>query len=195
MTPEAALIELLERVGAGQDAAVRVTDHELNQWPTEAVKAMQSQKLLAKTRPATSAICPGCERDCVMPIHTVRGTSGDSAPFIVCGKRDDINRVSVPISRLEQWQTSGTLVADFLSEWLELRRPDTDNALAGRWEIGMLKGKKHSRHLVLLASDNLNLTLAGHSLPLTDVLEIKNNQLTINKRCMDSTNLPKVGGC
>ena len=71
MKPEDALIELLDRVGANQGAAVLVNDDELRQWPSEAVKAMQSQRLVAKARPAGSAICPGCEQQCVMPVHTV----------------------------------------------------------------------------------------------------------------------------
>ena len=71
MTPEAALIELLERMGAEQDAIVLVTTHELNNWPSQAVAAMKSQKLLAKARPANSVVCPGCEQDCLMPVNTL----------------------------------------------------------------------------------------------------------------------------
>ena len=48
MKPEDALIELLDRVGANQGAAVLVNDDELLQWPSEAVKVMQSQRLVAK---------------------------------------------------------------------------------------------------------------------------------------------------
>lgn len=55
MTPQAALIELLERVGSSHGAAVLVDNDELGQWPSAAVAAMKSQKLLVKARPATSA--------------------------------------------------------------------------------------------------------------------------------------------
>ncbi len=41
MKPVDVLIELLDRVGAKQGAAVLVTDDELHQWPSEAVKAMK----------------------------------------------------------------------------------------------------------------------------------------------------------
>ena len=57
MTPKDALIELLGRVGATPGAMVLVNDEELNQWPAEAIKAMKSQRLIAKSRPAASAIC------------------------------------------------------------------------------------------------------------------------------------------
>ena len=43
MTPQAALIELLGRVGAGQGAAILINEDELRQWPSAAVAAMKSQ--------------------------------------------------------------------------------------------------------------------------------------------------------
>ena len=102
MTPLAALIELLARVGACNGAAVLVSAEELSQWPAAAVAAMKSQKLLAKARPAASVICPGCERECIDAGHTV--PAGPRGSFIVCDKREDINRVPVSAARLMQWR-------------------------------------------------------------------------------------------
>ena len=56
MKPQAALIELLARVGARNGAAVFVSAEELSQWPVAAVAAMKSQKLLARARPAISVL-------------------------------------------------------------------------------------------------------------------------------------------
>jgi hypothetical protein len=42
MTPQAALIELLARVGAENGRAVLVSDEELSQWPAPAVVAMKA---------------------------------------------------------------------------------------------------------------------------------------------------------
>src|SRR5262245_20321897 len=104
MTPEAALVELLARVGAENGGAVLVSDEELSQWPAPAVTALKAQRLLAKARPDSSVICPGCERACVMPVHTFPRASGAAASFIVCDKRSDINRVPVSVERLTQWR-------------------------------------------------------------------------------------------
>ncbi len=71
MTPKAALIELLGRVGARLGESITVSTEELSQWPTEAVAALKSQGLLLKARPAKSVVCPGCEQECSMPVHTV----------------------------------------------------------------------------------------------------------------------------
>lgn len=180
MTPQAALIELLGRVGAEQGAAALVKEHELSHWPGAAVAAMKSQKLLAKARPATSAICPGCEQDCVMPVHTLPHPTRPSS-FIVCDKRSDINRVRVPIDRLIQWQSSGELIAAVLAKLLGINQPSTHLAASGQWPIGSIKGKKHRSQVTLLAGDNLTLSLAGHSVQLMDVLMFKQDVLTLDE--------------
>lgn len=184
MTSQDALIELLERLGAGHGAAVLVSEHELGQWPIAAVSAMKSQGLLTKARPASSAACPGCEHECVMPVHTRPDESREPDAFIFCDKRSDINRVTVPVSRLEQWQASGASIANLLASLLDLRRPRASGADTTRWEIGMLKGAKHSSHLVLLAEGRLNLALAGHSMAFADVLGFEGDRFTVDKRTL-----------
>ena len=184
MTPENALIELLERLGAASGAAVLVSDHELGEWPIAAAAAMKKQGLLVNTRPATSAVCPGCERECVMPVHILPDTTRAPEAFIVCDKRSDINRVAVPVSRLVQWQTSGASIADLLARLLNLRRSGANEAETARWEIGMFKGVKYSSHLVLQADCSLNLSLAGHSIALTDVLALEGGRITVDRRTL-----------
>lgn len=184
MTPEAALIELLERVGARHGVAVAVNSHELSAWPSAAVAAMKSQGLLTKARPATSAVCPGCERECVMPVYVLTAKARDPEPIIVCDKRSDINRVPVPISQLEQWQTSGASIADLLAGLLGLHRSGANGTDATRWEVGMLKGTKHSSHLVLVADGKFALSLAGHSIPLADVLTLEGDAFKVDRRTL-----------
>ena len=118
MKPVDTLIELLDRVGANQGATVLVNDNELRQWPSEVVKAMQSQRLVTKARPASSAICPGCELQCVMPVHNMPAAEGSAVSFIVCDKRSDTNRVPVSASRLTQWQCNAELVCGFIAACL-----------------------------------------------------------------------------
>ena len=184
MTPQAALTELLARVGAGHGAAVLVSDHELSQWPGAAVATMKARRLLAKARPASSAVCPGCERECVMPVHTLSAKTHKPSSFIVCDKRSDINRVAVPVSLLIQWQASGDSIADLLAGLLDLHRSGANNTDAARWEIGMLKGTKHASHLILLGDGELKLALAGHSIAVADVLELKGSQFSVDKRTL-----------
>lgn len=185
MTPQDALIELVARVGARNGAAVFVSATELSQWPAVAVAAMKSQKLLVRARPAISVVCAGCERECVMPVHIVLAPGPESRAFIVCDKRSDINRVAVAIDDLQQWQASGESIADLLAQMLDLRRPGGADSHAGRWEIGMLKGGKHGSHLVLLGNGELKLSLAGHSIALADVLELKGDRFAVDRRTLN----------
>jgi hypothetical protein len=181
MTPQAALIELLGRVGARQGAAVLINEDELSQWPAAAVAAMKSQRLLVKARPAVSVVCPGCERECVMRVHTMPAGPRGLTSFIVCDKRSDINRVAVPISRLEQWQTTCDLIADLVAVLLGFSDSASTAADGNQWHIGVLKGKKNKSRITLLADDGLNLSLAGHTVPLIEVLAVEKNVLTLDK--------------
>jgi hypothetical protein len=168
MTPQGALIELLMRLGAGQGGAVYVTEEELGQWPTAATAALKSQKLISKARPAKSAICPGCERDCVMPVHTPPAPAGVAMGFIVCDKRSDINRVPVPIEKLNQWQCSIDAVSGFIAVCLGLRATEQQAGGAGLWNIGIAAGVQRSQMLCLQAEGVLNLVAGSNALPLAD---------------------------
>lgn len=181
MTPEAILIELLDRVGSQNGSPVVITNHDLKGWPGTVVAVMKAKSLLSKSQPATSAVCPGCEKECVMPVH-VQSTKGHTQEgFVVCDKRSDINRVSIPVSSLEQWQISGYSIAGLLTDLLGLIRSGLDNTIATRWEIGLLKGTKHSSHLVLIADNVLTLSMAGHSIGLTDVLTFEDETFKVDK--------------
>lgn len=185
MTPQAALIELLARVGASGSAAIFIAAQELEEWPATTVAAMKAQKMLMPARPAASVVCPGCERACVMPVHVIPAQAKASRAFVVCDKRSDINRVNVSIGSLEQWQASGATVAGWLARALELHGASGTDSAPGRWEVGMLRGAKHASHLVLLADGELRLVLAGHSIRLADALDVKGDRITIDRRMLN----------
>jgi hypothetical protein len=169
MTPQAALFELLARMGAGDGAAVLVNEKELSQWPTAAFAAMKSQRLIAKARPAASAVCPGCERECVMPVHSPPFEKSRPVSFIVCDKRSDINRVAVPIANLSQWHCSAHAVCGFVAACLVLRHTDKRHP-TGLLEIGIATGGKRSQMLCLQTNGELILTAGGNKVPLADLI-------------------------
>lgn len=172
MTPQAALIELLSRVGANPSGAFLINDAELSQWPTEAVAAMKTQHLLAKARPASSAICPGCERDCVMPVHVLPGEGKRPArAFIACDKRGDTSRVPIPLTSLAQWQCGVDAVCGFIATSLGLRRSDKHATSSDLFEIGIATGGKRSQMLCLQANGALALVAGSNPLPLAEAVE------------------------
>lgn len=168
MAPIAVLSELLERVGASNGGTIPVGADELCQWPCEAVKAMKNQKLIVKARPATSVICPGCERSCVMPVHTTVGTP---SAFIVCDKRSDINRVSVPPETLTRWQCNADLVSAFVGSSLGLRQSVRQADGMGRWEIGMVFGEKRSQMVCLEANGTVVIVAGDNKILLAELIE------------------------
>lgn len=180
MTPEAVLIELLERLAAVPGDAVLVNTHELNQWPPDAVAALKTQQLLAKARPAASAVCPGCERECVMPVHTPPTTTGNAAAFIVCDKRSDINRVAISLDRLMQWRCSVQAVCGFVAEAVGIRNAVKPGSDAGLWEIGVATGKKRSQMLCLQTKGALALVAGSNILPLADFIDYANKVYSID---------------
>jgi len=117
-----------------------------------------------------------------MLVHTLVDKSRIPDSFVVCDKRDDINRVAVPGSLLEQWQANGAAIAELLADLLGLRRPDTSDMKLGRWEVGVLKGARHSSHVVLRANGGLTLSFAGHLVPLADVVILEGVSFKIEKR-------------
>ncbi len=180
MTPEAVLIELLGRVNAGHGAAVLVSDHELIQWPVDAVAAMKSQRLIVKARLARSVVCPGCEEECVMPVHTPPSKADHSASFIVCDKRSDINRVPVPHERLTQWRCSTDSICRFVAKSLGLRRSNQRSASADLWEIGMATGDKRSQMLCLKADGDLSLVADTNGVPLAECIGYGDGKYLVN---------------
>lgn len=189
MRPIDALLELFWRVAACCGDKVLVNDEEVCQWPLAAVRAMKSQKLIKKARPASSAICPGCEQECLMPVYSLGGTKANE-PFIVCDKRSDTNRVVVPAERLFQWQCSAEMVCGFIAAGLGLRRASSQTAGTGLWEIGIAYGDKRSQMLCLKANGELALVAGDTSTPLADLSEFRDGKFLLDsamiRRMVDS---------
>ena len=180
MTPQDALIELLARVGARDGAAVFVSDEELSQWPAAAVAAMKSQKLLAKARPAASVVCPGCERECVMPVHTCpprraarhRSSSATSAATSTA--------CPFPPTRLTQWRCDAEAVCGFIAASLGLRRSDQHQADAGLLNIGIARGDKRSQMLCLQADGDLAMVAGNNAMPLAELVGFRNGEYSVD---------------
>lgn len=60
----------------------------------------------------------------------------------------------------------------------------SDPAPADGGQCGVLKGKKHKGPVALLVGDGLTLSLAGHAVPLADVLTIEENGLALDKSAL-----------
>lgn len=180
MTPEATLIELLGRVGARNGEPVTVMTEELNQWPNVAVAALKSQNVLMKARPANSVVCPGCEQECSMPVHTLTRGNAPAASFVVCDKRSDINRVAVPPALLALWRCDAQAVCGFVAASLGLQRSSGQPSEDGLLPIGMARGNKRTQMLCLRLEAHLAVVVGANALPLADVVGFENGSFTLD---------------
>jgi hypothetical protein len=181
MTPLDAIHELLARVGAHKGAAVLVSEEELSHWPAAAVKAMKSQKLLLKARPAASVVCPGCEQECVMPVHTLPAGPRGAASFIVCDKRSDINRVAVAAEHLKQWRCDTNTLCGFAAQSLGLRRSDKLTVSGELLEIGIVTGDKRKQMLCLKTDGELALIAGNNTAPLSEFIDYRKGKYSLDQ--------------
>lgn len=182
MTVSGLLEAVLDRLGSAEAAEAFFGADEAADWPPGALDVFLKHGLLRRAQPAQVIECRGCEDNCFMPVHVFPAEGGRPArALIACDKRDDVGRVAVDFRRLEQWQATGGMIAAVLARLLEFSEPAP--ADGGQWHIGVLKGKKQKRPVALLA-DGLKLSLAGHAVPLVDVLAFDGNILALDKAAL-----------
>lgn len=182
MTRADLLESVLERLARAGAAKAIFSADEIAAWPAGTLATLVNAGMLQQAQPASVVECTGCEENCIMPVHVFPAEDNRPArAFIACDKRDDVGRVSVDFCRLEQWQTTGELIADVLTRLLGSSPPPSHAADGKQWTIGVLKGKKHQSLVTLLAGDSLTLALAGHAVPLIEVLALMENALTLDK--------------
>jgi hypothetical protein len=47
-----------------------MSEEAMRRWPLEAVRARKTSKLLVRASSAASVVCPGCQQQCTMQLHT-----------------------------------------------------------------------------------------------------------------------------
>lgn len=180
MISDMVLIALFERIAASKGSTVFISALEINEWPLDLVAAIKSSRILEKAPPAKSVTCPGCERSCIMPVNTLTNQSNITTAFIVCDKRSDINRVSLSLDHIEQWQASGYSLAKLIAKLLDLPTPVNSLNPAG-WEIGVMRGQKHSSHLTLTTDITILIQSTGHQFSLIELITFVNGTFKIDQ--------------
>ena len=170
MTPLAVFVELVERLGARGGNAVLISEAELGQWPSEAIHALKAQRIIVKAKAADSAVCPGCEEECLMPVITLPGGEGAARSFILCGQRDDSNRVPVTTNHLLQWRCSLELVCGFAADSLGLHRGRWQRNQVGMLEVGMVTGKKQVQMVCIEVVDRVQVVVGQNKVDLVELL-------------------------
>ena len=190
--PGAALPELLARLGAAPGHALVVTADELERWPPDVVAALKAHAVLRPGKPSDTALCPGCERACVMPVQQRMRPGQPAAAFIVCDRRDDIGQVRLAPSHLERWRADGQTLGDALAALLGSGACHAVAGVRPAFRVGMVSGKVSG--VVPVAADKVPVQLqfddqgralldvAGHLLELEAVLTMQGGRMALDTR-------------
>lgn len=171
------LATLVERVAACQGSDAYFTASEMAAWPADFARAVNALRLLSAASPAQSTECTGCEEACLMPVEVLPGP--EPRALIFCDKRDDISRVDVVFASLERRKSSGQLLAEALAKLLGMTTAP-QKIDATRWQVGQFQGTKHKSPLALALDLEPVLALAGHTVKLAEVLNVKKGVAAID---------------
>lgn len=155
---------------------------EVQQWPLGGLDALVSYGMLQAAQPMTCLECDGCEQRCMMPVVVYPSQEGKvGRAFIVCDKDADMGRIRVSFDRLQQWHTNGGLIAAVLAKQLGLNPPANPFVIDTKsWAVGTLKGSKSHSPIVLHWGNGFVIALAGHSIPLVEVLTLEKHALVLD---------------
>ncbi len=187
LTAAEALDELLARLGAAPGAVLSFSADELMHWPADAVAALKAHAVLRPGKPADTAVCPGCERACVMPVQQRQRAgvaAGASAAFVVCDRRDDIGRVPLAPALLERWRVDAQALGDALAGLLGAGACHPVPGVACAFRVGAVAGAADKAPVQLCFDEQglARLEVAGHALDLASVLAIRAGELVLDAR-------------
>jgi len=185
MTLADVISELLQRLTAEKECVLGW--EQVRHWPDGTVDFLVTVGLLKATHPAMEIECNGCVEQCLMPVE-VRPTLA----FVVCGDAA-IGRIKIPLERLRQWQLSRDGLAKWLTGELGIKdKPELDKT-TGVYTIGNFKGSKRIGRLALGFVDSVVLRIAGHELPLVEMLAVSVGTLSVDRAAvMNVVDMPPV---
>lgn len=138
--------------------------------PAVVASALKSQQLIRQAPPAAHVVCPGCEEQCAMPVERRRARNDRTSVFVLCDRREDINRVEIDQDRLEQWQCSVTAICNFVAVQLGLHPTVSRMNVPGMWQVGMAFGRKRSQMICIRGGEALSVVVGGNSMPLAGLI-------------------------
>jgi hypothetical protein len=115
-----------------------------------------------------------------MPVIFPPSDKNGSAAFVLCDKRDDINRVRVPVEQLRQWKCGAEAVGVFVAQCLGLQAGGPRTIGDRLWELGLVRGTKRSQMICLRANGVLDLVVGRKQVPLADLVQFEDEGYSID---------------
>lgn len=166
-----------------QTDRVIIKKEETGNWPIDTINMLVQHGILRQAEQSRHTECHGCEENCMMPVNILPPVNKrPTRVFIICDKRDDIGAIFVNESALNQWQSSIEYMANALANLLNFVESGTKIIDDKQCHVGIFKGKKRKSPIILAKDEYLNLLLAGHIIPLLDVLSMQQSMLILNTK-------------
>jgi hypothetical protein len=116
-----------------------------------------------------------------MPVHKPPSSEGRArSPFVVCDKRPDINRVTVPAEQIAQWRCDLAAVRAFVAASLGVAFTSRAIPPAGPVEIGVARGRHRTQMLALDGAPVLKLIAGGASQPLMGFVNFERDRYSLD---------------
>lgn len=186
-----ALNDLLAALAEHQ-SRILISHDTVQGWEQGVLDELIKKGLLKKAPTAASLECRGCEEHCFSDV-LVRTEGDTTRAHIVCEvpeRQAQMGLVNVPLSRLQQWQSSPAQLAGFVATALTL---DTaiSSSKEGVFHLGMLPGP-HGRRGIALSMVSFSLEVNQQSIPLAELLFTEQGAVTVDRCRIDSAMSLKV---
>lgn len=179
---EAAIIRhCLDRLCDNQGQNVLLTADEVGKWPPKSLNALIQVGFIKSASAATDVECEGCEEYCVMPVTVMQGSAHKAEAFISCDKRDDVGIIPIQSHRLKRWQLSMQTLASALTNLLKLDVVKIEPLKNNRFALGLLKGDRCRRSVLLVLGESILLEVNGYQEPLADLLYLQENRIILSR--------------
>lgn len=92
--------------------------------------------------------------------------------YIHCDEPEDMGRIEIEPAALEQWRTTGELLACEIARLLGITKPPSAGDSGTTWALGSLPGRESKGGIAFSLENGGALLLAGQSIPLAQVLTL-----------------------
>lgn len=156
--------------------------NQVQEWPEGAIAVFEEAGWIKPVEKAKIVECPGCEENCYQTVHfqEARNERPCSA-FVICDRRADMGRVSVPMQALQCWQITTSQIASWVIKQVDLRYAPKMDVATSTFQLGSIFGTKHKANLQLVVGNLLSLMVDAHSVLLEEIILITDNQLLLDR--------------
>ncbi|QPJ64812.1 MAG: hypothetical protein G3M78_05180 [Candidatus Nitrohelix vancouverensis] len=157
----------------------------IREWPDGAIEIFQTAEWLKDVNSAKSVVCPGCEENCFMPVHTSSGKTENSfSAYVACDRCDDMGRIPIPPEYLQRWQLTEKQVALWISRELGIKGQLRKDNETGNFLIEGVQGKRKTGCFELVCNEPTSIKISEYSLPLLELVYCDGDQLKFDRRAI-----------